>query len=339
MTQASRKLMKSLALGALISVLFLLVMGPFVRVSGAGLGCPDWPKCWGCWFPPSSVEEVDFDKLNFEKFERKSGQEALTVEKLKSEFSQKKAWIEYVNRLSSLPVGFYALALLIFAHVKGRKYIDIILCAWLAFILILVNAWLGARVVLTGLQEGLISAHLAMAFVLLAVDIYVVYRVCSSPNLPTFAEFKEKYAFTFTPLAQLGGVLLILMIAEGMLGVQIRELTDRLAKDHATQDQTTWLATLKQYTVFFVHRSGSWLIFAAVIFWAYLQMKTKAKLSLAMKLLLILVFAQMVLGIIMSHWGIYDAVQVLHVVFSSWMYCLILWLFMQFGFNTRTTQD
>ena len=245
MTASSHKIMKSLALGALISVLFLLVMGPFVRVSGAGLGCPDWPKCWGCWFPPSSVDQVDFDKLNFDKFERKAGQEALTVEKLKAEFNTKKAWIEYINRLSSLPVGFYSLALLIFAHVKGRKYIDIIMAAWLAFILILVNAWLGARVVLTGLQEGLISAHLAMAFVLLAVDIYVVYRVCSTSNLPTFSEFRQSQVFKLNTLTKIGGILILLMIAEGMLGVQIRELTDRLAKDHATQDQTTWLATLK----------------------------------------------------------------------------------------------
>ena len=34
------------------ATLGLVVAGGLVRATGAGLGCPDWPTCWGCWLPP-----------------------------------------------------------------------------------------------------------------------------------------------------------------------------------------------------------------------------------------------------------------------------------------------
>ncbi|MCP4847128.1 MAG: heme A synthase, partial [Verrucomicrobiaceae bacterium] len=46
------------ALAALLATILLLFVGAIVRVSGSGLGCPDWPRCWGALWPPSSIEEV-----------------------------------------------------------------------------------------------------------------------------------------------------------------------------------------------------------------------------------------------------------------------------------------
>ena len=47
------------AITTLVAILLLIGVGSLVRVSGAGLGCPDWPRCWGCWFPPSSIDDID----------------------------------------------------------------------------------------------------------------------------------------------------------------------------------------------------------------------------------------------------------------------------------------
>ena len=60
------------ATAALVAVIVLIFVGAIVRVSGAGMGCPDWPKCWGRWVPPTEVGQVDVSKLPFEKFERRS---------------------------------------------------------------------------------------------------------------------------------------------------------------------------------------------------------------------------------------------------------------------------
>ena len=63
---------QKLAISALISVLLLLFVGAIVRATGSGLGCPDWPTCWGKLVPPTRSEQVDLDKIDIEKLRKKA---------------------------------------------------------------------------------------------------------------------------------------------------------------------------------------------------------------------------------------------------------------------------
>ena len=64
----------------------LILIGGFVRVSGAGMGCPDWPKCFDRWYPPLSISQIPshIDPSLFN----------ITL-----------AWTEYFNRLFGMLTG------------------------------------------------------------------------------------------------------------------------------------------------------------------------------------------------------------------------------------------
>ncbi|MEK9985133.1 MAG: COX15/CtaA family protein, partial [Opitutae bacterium] len=72
---------RKLATSTLIATLLLILVGGLVRVSGAGLGCPDWPRCWGCWLPPADISVIDPVKYDI------------------SQYNKTKMWIEYANRM------------------------------------------------------------------------------------------------------------------------------------------------------------------------------------------------------------------------------------------------
>jgi heme A synthase len=117
------------------AVYLLIVLGGVVRATGSGLGCPDWPTCYGSWIPPL----------------------------------ERTALIEYSHRTLAAIVGVLAVAIVVLAgrnrHEDRRPW-------WLAvaaLILLFVQAWLGRVVVLSELSAPLVSVHLGTAMSLLAV--------------------------------------------------------------------------------------------------------------------------------------------------------------------------
>ncbi|MCE2959969.1 MAG: COX15/CtaA family protein [Akkermansiaceae bacterium] len=333
-------LFQKLALAALISLLLLIFMGATVRVTGAGMGCPDWPTCWGLLIPPTHVEQVDFNKLPIEKFRDKAERmgrdpESITVDSLKNEFNPRHVWTEFMNRICSLPVGFFTLASFI-ASFSFRKQRPAIF--WLSFtslLLVLANAVMGARVVYSGLAPGVITTHLALAMILICTLTYCIWAGCEQPtrlNLLT----KSKPAF-LTTLS-----LFILIIIEGITGAQIREMTDELAKSHLNSPRETWIGELEASWLYLFHRSFSWLILILSISAFWIAKKNQPQGATAIQYgVLGIVFSQMLLGLIMAQIHIYSWVQLLHVGLASILLTLVFfWLLMlpkKFGEQTQKT--
>lgn len=299
----------------LVCLIILVVVGATVRVTGSGLGCPDWPTCWGCLIPPTHVDQIDVDKLDIEKFKRhavKKGidPDTITRETVLDSFDPVHTWIEFGNRLTSLPLGLSSLLLAFFSFTAKRHRGWIIFLSWLGLIDVLGNAIMGALVVRSGLQPGIITLHMGLAFLLICMMVSVVFL--SRPNVASPASHrvnpKLKKNLLFVSL-----LFFAFLFCEGLMGSQLREQTDEFAKiaDGLSRDQ--WADKLGETWIYKVHRSFSWslLITAGLIFY-WIKKQTKLQLR-EPKLIVAMVVSMMLMGIILAHISVYQVVQVLHV--------------------------
>jgi cytochrome c oxidase assembly protein subunit 15 len=315
------------AMAALVSVLALMFVGAIVRVSGAGMGCPDWPKCWGCLIPPTKVEDVDFEKLDIAKFQRKAermGRDPNTISEsiLREEFNARHVWTEFVNRLFSLPVGLFTLLTFVLSFGYRKSKPLLFFASFAALALVLINAWMGARVVYSGLSPGVLTTHMALAFLLLIVQVFVVWY---GQVVPWKREFTSESSRRL--LSWLVSGLFLLVLVEGVMGSQVRELTDELSK-YLSVPRSEWGDTLEHSMVYLVHRSFSWLILALTV-WAMWQMKKDQRyvIGLPEKIVVWIVMAQMILGLVMSQIHVYGWVQVLHVGLAAILVaCNFAWM-------------
>ena len=314
---------QKLAVAALVSVLFLIFVGATVRVTGSGMGCPDWPTCWGCLIPPTSVEQVDFDKLPIERFQRKAermGRDpaSITVESLREDFNPRHVWTEFINRLCSLPVGFFSLATFIAAFWQRERRPLVFWMAFGSLAVVLINAWMGARVVYSGLKPGVLTAHLALAMALTGMLVYCAWRGTDAPWRVELAPARRVL------LRRVVTFLLAAVVFEGILGARVREMTDEMAKFHLNAPRESWIAELEDSWKYLAHRSFSWVLMAAAV-WAWWLAGRRGKVANAV---LAIMVAQMVLGLVMARIHIYSWVQVLHVGLAAVLLTLVcLWRF------------
>jgi heme a synthase len=311
-----------IALTAFITVEVLIFVGAAVRATGSGLGCPDWPFCYGRMIPPTSADQIDFTKLNIEKFKARAARHGrdpstITPELLRAEFDPVATWIEYINRLTSLPVGISVTVLLIASFWQRRG--SVVIGSLASFLLVGINAWLGARVVLSGLKSGTITLHMALAILLLCTLVFTAWRGTASPwHLPLGGS---------RLVVRVASVLFTLIVIEGVMGSQVRELTDHLAVTHSGQLRSAWAAELEHSWVYVVHRSFSWLILGFGIWFVRASYAACGRTGWLERGIMGLITAQMVLGVVLSQVGIVRVAQILHIGLSSLLVSgLFLWL-------------
>ena len=323
---------------ALVSVIILVLVGATVRVTGSGLGCPDWPFCWGCVIPPTSVDQIDVDKIDISKYKRRAVRrgidpDTITKETVLASFNPVQTWIEFVNRLTSLPLGLATLVLAISSFWASRNRRWVIALSWFCLIDVLVNAIMGAIVVRSGLQPGIITLHMALAFLLIMVLVTVIWLTRridpSNDSNPQFRCVK--------PILIMSLIFFACLFCEGIMGSQLREQTDEfahaaaLADDSGTADRAAWIGQLEETAIYKVHRSFSWALLitsSLVLFWTNKYSSVRLKEP---KLIFAMVIAMMLMGIVLAHVAILPFVQVLHVgttavmLAVTWHWILRLW--------------
>ncbi len=307
---------QKIALATLISVIVLIFAGAVVRATGSGMGCPDWPKCWGKYIPPTDKNQIDVTTLPIEKYKKKRADtggnpDDITEETVLAEFNPVHTWIEFINRMCSMPVGFFSMWMLIYAFKFRRSRPSLFWGSFASVFLVGLSAWMGMKIVHSGLRPGVITSHMAFAILLMCVLVYLVWAGGERKKLIKFKRESKTVKWC-------GMTLFILILAEGVMGSQVREITDVLKVSHANEARSLWVGELEETWIYIVHRSFSWLImiYSLHLFFACKKYRMGG-VKWQEKLILTMVVSQMILGLVLSFVGIFPVVQVLHIGLSS----------------------
>lgn len=310
----------------LVFIFLVVIAGSFVRITGSGMGCPDWPKCFGQWIPPTEKSSLPddykdvFSEKRIEKVAKFSNTlEAIGMEEtankirndksilLEEDFNARKTWTEYVNRLFGFLAGNGILLVFLWIIVKYRKR-KLIVVASINLVLLLFQAWFGSIVVATNLVPWTITVHLFLALVIIGLQIYVI-RVTSPSQQKNIPVTKAFYTFIF--------LIFVVTFFQMFLGTQVREEIDYLTK--AGIGREGWEENLG--AIFFIHRSSSWLvlILITVMFWISRKRKDLRILHWIFAMLAIELFS----GVILSHFNVHGLVQTAHLFFACILFGIL----------------
>ncbi|MFI5203470.1 MAG: heme A synthase [Flavobacteriales bacterium] len=302
----------------LIFIYLVILAGSIVRMSGSGMGCPDWPKCFDCWVPPTDESQLPdnykeiHSKKRAEKIESfarlldRLGMDE-TADKLRNDktllqeenFNATKTWTEYINRLVGFITGNLVLLMVIFSLFRLRTQRSWFYLSLTNLIIISITAWFGAIVVATRLTPWVITVHMMLAVLLVLVQIYLLTRV----SRPRYRE-NVPMGFRFLVL-----VALLLGFAQVYLGTQVRQEIDIAAFELGEQNRGSWMQ--ETGNTFIVHRSFSILLLLLTAFLAWRNHLKHYGLSL-LNMIFVLMVAEAIVGIIMAYAGMPKFAQPFH---------------------------
>ncbi|WP_367615736.1 COX15/CtaA family protein [Pontibacter vulgaris] len=313
-----------------LAVYFLILVGGIVRSTGSGMGCPDWPKCFGSWVPPTDVKQLPENYLEVYKGKRieknkklasfldKAGFEKLAEnifshpsQYIETEFNVTKTWIEYVNRLVGVLIGIFIFLTVLYAipFLKGDKVIFYL--SFISFILVGFQGWLGSIVVSTNLLPQTITIHMALALVIVAMLQYAVIRSQSE-------SIKKRLTFN-SRLNALFILITLVTFLQIILGTQVREDIDIVAFSMNGGNRDLWIDKLG--LDFYIHRSFSIFILALNAYVAYLIYKVKdSTLTRFANLMMVMLGLEIVFGVVMAYFAIPPIMQPLHLTLGTLLF-------------------
>jgi heme o synthase len=168
---------RPLAVATIAATFVLIGVGGLVRATDSGLGCPDWPRCFGRLVPPAELH----------------------------------AWIEHSHRLVASAVVVLVALLVVAAWRTGQRPV-VRRAAVAALVLVLAQALIGALVVWWKLRADSVTLHLATALALVALLIFIDFRARWPADAALGADGRDR---GFVRLAATGAGLLYLQMLVG----------------------------------------------------------------------------------------------------------------------------
>ena len=313
-----------------VAVYVLILVGGVVRSTGSGMGCPEWPKCFGKWVPPTNASELptDYREIYSQKRKAKNDRLAATLRRFgfeatadlitndpsmfeEAHFNPLRTWIEYGNRLVGVLIGFFIFITAVLSFRYFRQDSIITWLSLLAFIGVGFEGWLSSIVVSTNLLPGTITIHMLLAIAIVCLLIYVVAR--SYDGLVPIRLNAGKS--TANVLLVLGLILSLIQVG---LGTQVREEIDAVAMGLGGAGRDTWIEKLG--IQFYVHRSFSLLVLGVNVGLVWLLRKNGAwsgVLRFFVISLLAVIVVSILSGAALAYFAIPAVLQPVHLLLAA----------------------
>lgn len=324
----------------IISIYLLILVGGVVRSTGSGMGCPDWPKCFGQWIPPTQEAELPANYKDIYKEKRIAKNErfakllnglgfeeiAYQITKdpsvLKEEpFNAIKTWIEYLNRVLGVLIGFFIFLTFLFSVPYRHTDKQIVGYSFAAFIMVGIEGFLGSLVVSTNLLPILITVHMLLALAIVLVLIYALARAFYNTQQTKMKPNEQPLLSKLNVLLWAGLLTSVIQIT---LGTQIREAIDIIAAQIA--DRSLWIDQLG--FSFYAHRSFSLLILSLHLYLAYTLFTNKNRLKTWAYVLATLVFVEVLSGVGMAYLAVPAFLQPLHLTLAAVIVGVQFWVWL-----------
>ena len=330
-------------LASLIFTYSLIFVGGLVRVSGSGMGCPDWPTCFGKLIPPTTIGQISwFPEISFEVGDMIVHNDTLWVSDFNfttlanfgsenwhpyekhnyAEFNVVHTWIEYFNRLFGVTTGLVITIAMIFSLMLRKQFPRLACMTVGAFLLTGFEGWLGAKVVESHLSPIVITLHMLFALIIVSMLIYALLMLKLSSESVSGTSYENKVPLY---LKILWGVTVI----EILLGTQMRQGIENLIiifPDSTGHFLMTTLGTFK-----YIHTVlGILLISITAILWnkIIIQSNPSRAVIVLMRLLLGLFIFQVGMGELMVFGEFSPSFRLLHMWGASLSIGVIMAIFM-----------
>lgn len=293
---------RRLGMLTICAVYFVILVGGIVRATGAGMGCPDWPTCFGQWIPPTDESQLP---ANYQQIYADRGYK-------NTQFNPVKTWTEYANRLVGVTIGF----LIFLTAWSSRIYLkadkSIFYLAVSIFFLVSFQGWLGSAVVASNLKPFMITLHMLLALFIVALLIYAIAKSqqhylaqIDSSQIPSQVHAAIKIAMGFT-------------LIQVVMGTQVREAVDFIAHEHKYIDREYWRDSFP--AIFYVHRTFSAVIIFTNLWivWKIFRSIDRDNLLLRCCYLLVgVIISAIISGITLDRLGVPPIAQPIHLLMAT----------------------
>ncbi len=274
-----------------IMVFLVILAGGVVRTTQSGMGCHDWPKCFGRWIPPTSADELPPD---FEKYLRK--------QEIDHTFNVYHTWVEYINRLLGALLGLLAVVQAAWAFSYRKRYGRVFRWSLLFLVLVILTGLFGAIVVKLNLAHFSVSVHLLFAILLLQVQLLLLMAI--RPKIPAAISSKGRNLLWF---------FLMVVFVQSILGTMVRMYVDDISKSLNYTQREIWLADLP--VVLLIHRTFSLAILLLLGYLLYYFRQSVVKNRLFF--LAALIAGNILVGIVLFYASMPALAQPLHLLLAA----------------------